>query len=538
MTRCIHCTRCVRFSTEVAGVDDLGLLGRGENAEITTYLEKTIESELSGNVIDLCPVGALTNKPYSFQSRPWELNKTESVDVFDGMGSSIRIDSRGKKVLRVLPRLNDEINEEWINDKTRFAIDGLSTQRLDKPFIKKDDKLRQSTWDQALKTIVEEIKKRGEQNTSAFSGKFSDIETLYSAKSFLNSLSSINYDCRFDNAQFIEGSRNSYLFNSSIQEIDNADAILIVGSNPRWEAAVLNSRIRKAYINNNCKIGLVGPKIDLTYKYEHLSNDLSYLNKILNEETNFSKDLIDAKNPMIIIGTSAINFDKGKDVLKTCAEICKNFKFNNEKNNGFNVLQQNISRVGALDLGFYSKIFDYDFTSSIKKHINKTKPVVFLLDLDEIDLSSLDEAFVVYIGHHGDKAANISDIILPSPAFPEKTSTYVNTEGRTMQTTKCFNPLGDSKEEWKIFRALSEEFNQNLKFNNLSQLRKEIVENYDYFKELNIIPESQDLVFAKNIMIGSKEINYIIKNFYMTDSISRSSQTMAHCTKQILNKVA
>ena len=276
MTRCIHCTRCVRFSTEIAGVDDIGLLGRGENAEITTYLEKTIESELSGNVIDLCPVGALTNKPYAFQSRPWELKKTESVDVFDGMGASIRIDSKGKNVLRVLPRLNEEINEEWINDKTRFAIDGLSKQRLDKPYIKIDNKLEATSWDTALKLVASEIKKRGAENTSAFSGKFSDIESLYSTKNFLNLLNSEFYDCRFDNTQFIPGHRSSYLFNSSIQKIDEADAILIIGSNPKWEAAVLNSRIRKAYLNNNCQIALIGPKINLTYNYTHLSNDISY----------------------------------------------------------------------------------------------------------------------------------------------------------------------------------------------------------------------------------------------------------------------
>jgi NADH-quinone oxidoreductase subunit G len=249
MTRCIHCTRCVRFSTEVAGVDDLGLLGRGENAEITTYLEQTIKSELSGNVIDLCPVGALTNKPYAFQARPWELKKTESVDVFDAMGASIRIDTRGKSVLRVLPRLNEEINEEWINDKSRFAIDGLSKQRLDKSYLKNEKKLEPTNWDVALQSIVSELKNRNPKNTMALSGNFSDIESLYSAKSFLHSLGSKYYDCRFDNAQFIEGHRSSYLFNSSIQDIDEADAILLVGTNPRWEAAVLNARIRKSYIN-------------------------------------------------------------------------------------------------------------------------------------------------------------------------------------------------------------------------------------------------------------------------------------------------
>ena len=538
MTRCIHCTRCVRFSTEIAGVDDIGLLGRGENAEITTYLEKTIESELSGNVIDLCPVGALTNKPYAFQSRPWELKKTESVDVFDGMGASIRIDSKGKNVLRVLPRLNEEINEEWINDKTRFAIDGLSKQRLDKPYIKIDNKLEATSWDTALKLVASEIKKRGAENTSAFSGKFSDIESLYSTKNFLNLLNSEFYDCRFDNTQFIPGHRSSYLFNSSIQKIDEADAILIIGSNPKWEAAVLNSRIRKAYLNNNCQIALIGPKINLTYKYTHLSNDISYLNNILNEKSDFLEHLKNAKNPLMLIGSSAINYNDGIEILKICAEICNKFNIVNESENGFNILNQNISRVGALDIGFYSKNFDRDFKVSLTKHIRDTNPVVFLLGLDEINFSSLKDSFVIYIGHHGDEGANNADIILPSPAFPEKTSTFVNIEGRVLQTTKCFNPIGEAKEEWKIFRALSQEFKEQLKFNNLKELRQEIIKKFPHLNQLNILPNKSEVNFAKSHIIDNKEIEYNIKNFYMTDSISRASVNMANCTKEILNRVA
>ena len=538
MTRCIHCTRCVRFSTEIAGVDDIGLLGRGENAEITTYLEKTIESELSGNVIDLCPVGALTNKPYAFQSRPWELKKTESVDVFDGMGASIRIDSKGKNVLRVLPRLNEEINEEWINDKTRFAIDGLSRQRLDKPYIKIDNKLEAASWDTALKLVASEIKKRGAENTSAFSGKFSDIESLYSTKNFLNLLNSEFYDCRFDNTQFVPGHRSSYLFNSSIQKIDEADAILIIGSNPKWEAAVLNSRIRKAYLNNNCQIALIGPKINLTYKYTHLSNDISYLNNILNEKSDFLKHLNNAKNPLMLIGSSAINYNDGIEILKICAEICNKFNIVNESENGFNILNQNISRVGALDIGFYSKNFDRDFKVSLTKHIRDTNPVVFLLGLDEINFSSLKDSFVIYIGHHGDEGANNADIILPSPAFPEKTSTFVNIEGRVLQTTKCFNPIGEAKEEWKIFRALSQEFKEELKFNNLQELRQEIIKNFPHLNQLNTLPNKSEVNFGKSHIIDNKEIEYNIKNFYMTDSISRASVNMANCTKEILNRVA
>ncbi len=536
MTRCIHCTRCVRFSTEIAGVDDLGLLGRGENAEITTYLEKTIKSELSGNVIDLCPVGALTSKPYAFQSRPWELKKTESIDVFDAMGSSIRIDSRGKSVLRILPRINDEINEEWINDKSRFAFDGLSKQRLDKTYIKEDNNLKPTNWNNALIKIINEIKKRGSKNTIALSGKFTDLETLYSAKSFLNSVNSDLYDCRFDNAQFIEGQRASYMFNSSIQEIDNADAILLVGSNTRWEASVLNSRIRKAYIANDCKIGLLGQKIDLTYNYEHLSDNVSYLNQILSGKSKFSKVLSQSKKPMIIIGTSAINYDEGREVIKLCSEIAAKYKLNKEIYNSVNILHQNISRVGALDIKFYNKNFDFSIESSIGKQVEKNKPVVFLLGLDDIDFSVLKGAFIVYIGHHGDAGAHVADVVLPSPAFPERSSTFVSMEGRVLQTTKCFQPIGESKEEWKIFRALSNQLENNLKFDNLFELRKEIVSKFNFLKELNILPISKNFESFSFNKINDRKINYNISNFYMTDSISRASETMANCTNEILNK--
>ena len=538
MTRCIHCTRCVRFSTEVAGVDDLGLLGRGESAEITTYLEKTIKSELSGNVIDLCPVGALTSKPYAFKARPWELNKTESIDVFDAMGSSIRIDTLGKKTLRVLPRMNEEINEEWISDKSRFAIDGLSKQRIDIPYLLKDGKLVIAEWDEVLVNITQEISKRGKENTLALSGKFTDIETLFSAKYFLQSLGSNYFDCRYDNVQFIENQRASYLFNSSIQEIDNADAILLIGTNPRWEACVLNARIRKAYINNDCKIGLIGKKLDLTYKYVHLSDSIEHINDLLNNNSPFSEVLKNSKKSLIIIGNSAINYRDGKEVLNVCSEIAKKYNVANNNFNGFNILQQDISKVGAVDIGFYNHDFAQNFDQNIKNHINKFNPVVFLLSSDEINHSILEGAFIVYLGHHGDDLAQLADIVLPSPAYTEKSSTYMNMEGRVLQTTRCYHPLGVSKEEWKIFRALSNNFSQKLKFNNLSELRNEISNLFPVFKEINNLPSSSKLDFGSSTKIEDRVLEYNIKNFYMTDVISRASITMANCTREILNKVA
>ncbi len=536
MTRCIHCTRCVRFSTEVAGVDDIGLLGRGENAEITTYLEKTIDSELSGNVIDLCPVGALTSKPYAFKSRPWELNKTETYDVFDGIGSSIRIDTRGKKVLRALPRINEETNEEWISDKSRFAIDGLSRQRLDKVYTRKNGKLQQSSWNEAISLIKNELVNRDKKNTIMLSGKFTDIETIYSSKKFCEKLGSKYFDCRFDNAQFIQNAPESYKFNSSIQHIENADAILLVGSNPRWEAAVLNARIRKAYIENNCKIGLIGPRIDLTYKYEHLSDSLEYLN-LLNDKSDFGKILKNSKNPLIILGTSAINNENGSDVLQSCAYLAKKIQ-KNKNVNPLNILNQDISRVGALELKFYNNTFDGNYHLKLKNFLNKKKPVVFLMGLDEVDLSILKDSFVIYMGHNGDRSASVADIILPTPAYTEKSSTYMNIEGRVFQTTKCHSPLGDAKEEWRVFRALSETINDELNFNNLSELRKEIISNFSQLALLNEIDPIKKITFGKINKIKNIKINYNIENFYMNDSISRSSETMALCTKDILSKVA
>ena len=538
MTRCIHCTRCVRFSTEVAGVDDLGLLGRGENAEITTYLEKTIKSELSGNVIDLCPVGALTSKPYAFKARPWELNKTESIDVFDAMGSSIRIDTLGKNTLRVIPRMNEEINEEWISDKSRFAIDGLSKQRIDAPYLLKDGKLVNAKWDEVLASIIQEISKRGKENTLALSGKFTDIETLFSAKYFLKSLGSNYFDCRYDNVQFIENQRASYIFNSSIQEIDNADAILLIGTNPRWEASVLNSRIRKAYINNDCKVGLIGKKLDLTYKYVHLSDDIDHINDLLNNKSPFSEVLDNSKKSLIIIGNSAINYHDGKEVLNICAEIAKKYNVSNNNFNGFNILQQDISKVGAIDIGFYNNSFEKNFDQNIKNHIKKYKPVVFLLACDEINHSILEGGFIVYLGHHGDNLAQLADIVLPTPAYTEKYSTYLNMEGRVLQTTRCYHPLGESKEEWKIFRALSNHFSQKLKFNNLSELRNEISNFFPAFKEINDLQSSSKLDFGSSTKIENRVLEYNINNFYMTDVISRASITMANCSREILNNVA
>tara|TARA_Y100000590_G_scaffold459164_1_gene615573 strand:+ start:438 stop:2492 length:2055 start_codon:yes stop_codon:yes gene_type:complete len=535
MTRCIHCTRCVRFSNEVAGVDDLGLLGRGENAEITTYLEKAVKSELSGNVIDLCPVGALTNKPYEFQARPWELKKTETIDVFDAIGSSIRVDSIGKKVLRVLPRLNEEINEEWINDKTRFAIDGLQKQRLDTPFIRINNKLIKSSWNDALEEINNKIKNINPNNIQALSGNLTDVETLMSAKIFLESLGSKNYECRIDNVKIDPSNRCSYIFNTGISKIEKADVILIVGSNPRWEASILNARIRKSYINNDVKIGLIGNKKNLTYKYNHIGTSLKNLENILNGKSEFSKKLNSAKNPLIIIGLSALSRSDGYAVLNICSKISEKYNFIKDDWNGFNVLNSNISKVGALDIGFINKNFSNNIIKNIEDFCSKDESITFLLGVDELDMTTLKKSFIVYIGHHGDKGAQRADVILPSPAYTEKDSTYINLEGRVLKTQICHPPLGDAKDEWKIFRALGEMLSINMPFNNLLELRQQICSQNNIFNELNILHKNPFSIFGEEGDISNEPLLDFIDNFYMTDPISRSSKTMAECTINLNN---
>ena len=491
MTRCIHCTRCVRFSTEVAGVDDLGMLGRGENAEITSYLEKTVESELSGNVIDLCPVGALTNKPYEFKARPWELKKTETVDVFDAVGSNIRIDSIGQKVLRVLPRINEDINEEWINDKTRFAIDGLQNQRLDRPFIRTNGRLEETNWDTAISEVSKRIQETIPNNIISLSGNQVDVETLTATIIFFDLIGSQNYESRLDNAKIDPKVRSSYIFNSGISNIENCDSILLVGTNPRWEASILNARIRKQYLNNDIPIALIGNKKNLTYDYEYLGNSLKILENLYNDKINFSEKLKKSKKPMIIIGLSAISRKDGEAVLSLCRKIALKYNIVQDDWNGFNILNTNISKVGALDIGFYNNKFSNNTFRKIEEICSQKKSITFLLAVDEINTDILKESFVIYVGHHGDIGAQRADIILPSPAYTEKNSTFVNLEGRVMKSQKCHQPLGEAKEEWKIFRKLSDKLSFNMPFNNIYELRQEMSKINPIFNQLNILHNNE-----------------------------------------------
>ncbi len=536
MTRCIHCTRCVRFSTEVAGVDDLGLLGRGENAEITSYLEKAVESELSGNIIDLCPVGALTNKPYEFKARPWELKKTETVDVFDAVGSHIRVDSIGQKVLRVLPRINEDINEEWINDKTRFAIDGLQNQRIDRPFIKINGRLEETSWDIAINKVIKKIQETTPNNIISLSGNQVDVETLTATKIFFDLIGSENYESRLDNAKIDPTVRSSYIFNSGISNIENCDSILLVGTNPRWEASILNARIRKQYLNNDIPIALIGNKKNLTYGYEYLGNSLKILEDLYNDKIDFSKKLKKSKKPMIIIGLSAISRNDGEAVLSLCRKISIKYNIVQDDWNGFNILNTNISKVGALDIGFYNNKFNKNIFQKIEEICSQKQSVTFLLAVDEINTEILKQSFVIYIGHHGDIGAQRADVVLPSPAYTEKNSTFVNLEGRIMKTQKCHQPLGEAKDEWKIFRNLSDKLSLDVPFNDIYELRQEMSKINPIFNQLNVLHKNEFKDFGKSGEILNEPIIDLIKNFYMTDSISRASKTMSECSLKLKNK--
>ncbi|MDA0997409.1 MAG: NADH-quinone oxidoreductase subunit NuoG [Proteobacteria bacterium] len=533
MTRCIHCTRCVRFTTEVAGITDMGMLGRGEHAEITSYLEKAVDSELSGNVIDLCPVGALTSKPYAFVARSWELKKTESIDVMDAVGSNIRVDTRGAEVLRVLPRLNDEINEEWISDKTRFACDGLKRQRLDMPYVRKDGKLQPATWPQAFAAIRERIGGLAGAKIAAIAGDQADCEAMVALKALMTGLGSTNIDCRQDGAKLGRGFRAGYIFNSGIAGIENADALLIVGSNPRWEAAVLNARILKRSLMGPFPIGLIGEVKDLSYSYQHLGTDPAALKKLLSGRSDFAKVLKAAQRPMLIIGQGALTRPDGAAVLSLAREVAEKFGIHVPAKswNGFNVLHTAAARVGGLDLGFLPGDGGRDVAGILEGAGNGEIEAVYLLGADEIDISRLGKAFVIYQGHHGDKGAHRADVILPGAAYTEKNATYVNTEGRVQQTRLAAFPPGDAREDWTIIRALSDVLGKSIACHDLGSVRGMLVEANANFMRPEETMQATWGAFGTEGELSDVPFHSPIDNFYMTDPISRNSETMAECTQ-------
>ena len=520
MTRCIHCTRCIRFITEVAGVPELGAIGRGENMQISTYLEQSMESELSANVIDLCPVGALTSKPYVFEARPWELKKTETIDVMDAVGSNIRVDTYGWEVKRVLPRINEEINEEWISDKTRYACDGLKNQRLDTPYIKNNNKFEKTSWSEVYKKIFEKISETPSDKIAGITGDMNNMETLFSIKEFFEKIiKSKNLDSRSDDFYVNSNERMNYVFNTKIEGLEESDLILLIGTNPRFEATILNSRIRKAYLKNKTKIYSVGDLGDLTYPYEVLDNNTKLIKDIINNKNVMSEKIINSKKPTIIIGQSILKMKSGIYIFEEIKKyLLKNSKISNDWNS-LNVLSRNASTVGAYDLDILSSKNGENIT--FKKIQENQFKIIFLFGQDDLKFKKSKE-FIIYIGSHGNKGAEIADIILPGVAYTEQDGYFTNLEGKIQKAYKASYPPGDSKEDWKIINELS----ALLKRKNLYDNKDELINSMMNFLELNKESKSFELpnydFFEENITVD--EIDY-----YHSNVVARSSKTMTDC---------
>ena len=529
MTRCIHCTRCVRFATEIAGVPEIGAIGRGEDMQITTYLEQSMQSELSANVVDLCPVGALTSKPYVFEARPWELKKTESIDVMDAIGSNIRVDTYDWEVKRVLPIINEDINEEWISDKTRYACDGLLNQRLDTPFIKYNGKFEKASWDEVYKIIKSKIENTSKEKICGFVGDISNMETGYIFKEFFDrTLDSQNYESRSDNRFSDTSKRENYLFNSTINGIEESDLIFLIGTNPRYEGTILNARIRKSYLNNNTKIISLNDLGDLTFPYESLDGQTQTLKNIFDGNHDLSKQIIGADKPMIILGESLLNSNSSMYFFNKIREfLIKNEKINDDWNS-FNILSCDAATVGNYDLGIINE--DINLLEDLQKH---KFDVVYLAGQDNLNFDKKDE-FIIYQGSHGDKGAEIADIILPGSAYTEQDGYFTNLEGKLQKAYKASYPPGDAKEDWQIINELAELMNNRKLFNDKDELESSM------FNYLNLQKEKQSNVDDKNTKADeSKFINetlkITVKDYYFSNVIARSSKTMVKCNNSKLN---
>jgi NADH-quinone oxidoreductase subunit G len=534
MTRCIQCTRCVRFITEVAGSPEIGLISRGEDVEITTYLGAAVTSELSANVIDLCPVGALTSKPYAFEARPWELKKTESVDVMDALGSAIRVDSRGNAVLRVLPRVNEDVNEEWISDKTRYAVDGLQRQRLDRPYVRVGGKLAPASWAEAFAAVAEKIKAAKPERVGVIAGDLQDAESLKAAKDLFTALGVKNLDARQDGTVLGYGPRESWLFNSTIAGIENADVILLVGTNPRLEAPVLNARLRKQWLAGKVRIGVIGEQGDLTYDYDYLGAGSKTLSGLAKSKSDFVAALKAAQRPAIIVGQGALTRADGAAVLKAAAAVAKTFKVVRDGWNGWNVLHTAAARVAGLDLGFVPGEGGLTAGEMLKPG---ALDVLFLLGADECETAASD-AFKIYLGTHGDAGAHKADVILPGAAYTEKNGLYVNTEGRVQMGERAVFPKGEAKEDWSILRALSEHLGVKLPYDSLDQLRAKLFAEHPTFGQIDFAPGSIPTVFDLSGLGGEGELSDApfespIKAFHLTNPIARASVTMAECAATV-----
>ena len=534
MTRCIHCTRCVRFMDEIAGVHDLGAIGRGEDMEIISNSPKGLGGELSGNIIDLCPVGALTSAPYAFKARPWELTKTNSIDIFDGLGSAIEIGSKDGQVLRVLPRLNEDINEEWLADKSRFAIDGLSNQRLDSPY-KRDlkGKLVACSWEGAFKVLAENFKGLKSEEIAALVGDQACLESIVSLKDLMTEFNVTNIDCRplLSSLPTNTKNRSGWLFNPTISGIEKADSLLIIGSQPRYEAALLDARIRKSWIANGLKIARIGGGDKASYPIEELGNNVNIIEQIYKSKHSYNKILEKSNKPLFLIGENLLNRKDGEGILGRIREVAKKYNSFSDKWNGLAILHSSASRVGALEVGFVPGNKGFNTKDIIDGVASNHIKLLWLLGVDDINLNKKPNTFVVYQGHHGDKGAEIADLILPGSAYTEKDATYLNTEGRVQRTNAAVSPPGDAKEDWKIIRAFSAFVDKVLPYDNISELRKRlaninkllVIENSLIKGSITDIGDTSTKL-AKNL-ITPKNINY-----FMTCPISRASETMAKCS--------
>jgi len=526
MTRCIHCTRCVRFGDEIAGVDELGVLNRGEHLEIGTYVSQMVTSEMSGNLIDVCPVGALTSKPYAFTARPWELRKVDSIDVFDAVGSNIRIDTRGGAVMRIQPRLHEDVNEEWISDKVRFSWDGLRNNRLDTPYVRVNGKLAPASWHDAFNAIADRVAGLHGGKIAALAGDTADCESIAALKDLMTALGANNLECRLDGADYDIAAPAGWLFNTTIAGIEQADAILLVGTNPRTEAALVNARIRKTWLANRIKIGLIGEQAKLNYPVQYLGAGAETLAELAAGKGGFADVLKNAKNPMIILGAGALRRKDGKAVQALARKLAETFGMVREDWNGFNVLHTATGVVNGLMLGFTG--------GNLEKALSA--PVLYLLDADNFPVEKIGrDTFVIYQGHHGDRAAARADVILPGAAYTEKNATYVNTEGRVQTARQAVFPPGEAREDWKIIRALSEVLNKTLPYDDLPGVRARMAAINPAFGTTDAPLKAAWENFGAEGAVEKAPFETAVQNFYQTDSVTRASKTMAECTAAFLN---
>ncbi len=533
MTRCINCTRCVRFAEEIAGSPVLGQFNRGEEAEIGTFIDQVVDTELSGNLIDVCPVGALTSKPYQFKARSWELRKVDTIDVHDAVGCNIRADVRGREVMRILPRLHEEVNEEWINDRSRFSYDGLGKARLDRPYLRDKAKgaLREASWDEAFDLIRKKLSRVSGDEVAALAGDLASVEEMVAMKDLMESLGSPHMDCRTDGSLIDNAQRAGYVMNSGIEVLESADAILLVGTNPRWEGTLVDTRIRKAVRENGAKIGLIGEACDLTYKYEHLGTGPQDLESLMKARSGFAKILKDAQRPVMIVGAGAFVRSDALAVQALCFEAAEKLKIVRKDWNGFNVLQNAASRTGALDIGFVPQKKGKAFADIIDGTKDGSVKALFLLGADEFNARAEIgwKCFTVYIGHHGDHGAQRADVVLPAAAYTEQDGLFVNTEGRVQSARRAVTPPGDAREGWAILRALSDTLGKALPYNTQAALRARIFDEWPFLSEEDALTAVEWKSFGKAAKVKKEGFGLPVRHFYLTNAICRASNTMREC---------